>query len=285
MVRVEIVGSVLAVALVLAAGAAFGQELSEEPSLAEIDRQLNNPLTSLWSLTLQDNLGLKEGELIDGTTYTNLLFFQPAMPVPIGERLVFIGRPVFPLVSVPNPVPGTGDVDGHTTGFGDLQLFTLLGPSQVEGWVWGAGATFKFPTASMPVLGAGKYQAGPAAMLIHMGKPWIVGLLVQHWQSYAGDDERGETSQTDLQYIIRYSLPNAWSVGAGPSITVDWEANTNERLTIPVGIGVTKTVRFGDLPVKLRAEVHYSIVRPETFGESWNFRFQITPVIKSPFTS
>ncbi len=116
-----------------------------------------------------------------------------------------------------------------------------------------------------------------------MGKPWVWGFLVQHWESVAGDDERSETSQTDLQYIIRYSLPGAWSVGAGPSITVNWEADSGDKLTFPIGLGVTKTVRFGKLPVKLRAEVHYSIIRPESFSDAWNCRFQITPVIKSPF--
>ncbi len=86
-----------------------------------------------------------------------------------------------------------------------------------------------------------------------------------------------------IQYIVRYSLPNAWSVGAGPSITINWEADGDDRVTFPVGLGVTKTVRRGNLPVKLRAEVHYSIIRPESRGEAWNFRFQVTPVIKSPF--
>jgi hypothetical protein len=57
----------------------------------------------------------------------------------------------------------------------------------------------------------------------------------------------------------------------------------DDRLTVPIGLGVTKTVRFGQVPVKLRAEVHYSVVRPESYGEQWNIRFQITPVIKSPF--
>lgn len=46
---------------------------------------------------------------------------------------------------------------------------------------------------------------------------------------------------------------------------------------------MTKTVRVGSLPMKLRAEVHYSVVRPDSFDEKWNLRLQITPVIKSPF--
>ena len=259
------------------------QEAEELPSLEEIDRQLNNPLSKQWALVLQDNLGVAKGDLIDGKTYSNLLFFQPLLPVPAGKNLVFSGRPVFPLVTSPDVDFSTGETDGHTTGFGDLQLLTLLGPGKASGWVWGAGATFKFPTASDPSLGQGKYQAGPAAMLFHMGRPWIYGVLVQHWTSFAGDDDRRETRRTDFQYTIRYSLPKAWSLGMGPTIVANWEADGDERWTVPIGLGVTKTVRIGKMPVKLRAEVHYSVIRPESYGEVWNFRLQITPVIKSPF--
>jgi hypothetical protein len=277
---------VLAVVLVFVSSLAGGQEVDgpgELPSLEEIDRQLNNPLSKTWALTLQDNIGVQEGELVDGSTWSNLLFFQPLLPVPIGEKMMFSGRPVFPLVTAPNVDFSSGESDGHTTGLGDIQLMTLIGPDKADGWVWGAGATFKFPTASDPALGQGKYQAGPAAMLINMGRPWVYGFLAQHWSSFAGDDDRPQTSYTDFQYIIRYMLPKAWSVGAGPSITYNHEAESGDRWTVPVGLGVTKTVRVGRLPMKLRAEVHYSVVRPDSYGDAWNFRLQVTPVIKSPF--
>jgi len=264
-------------------GAQQAEETGELPSLEEIDRQLNNPLSKTWALTLQDNIGINEGDLVDGTTYSNVLFFQPLLPVPMSEKLMFSGRPVFPLVTSPDVDFSTGVSEGHTTGFGDLQLMTLVGPDKANGWVWGAGATFKFPTASDPVLGQGKYQAGPAAMLLKMGRPWVYGFIFQHWSSFAGDDGRSDTSFTDFQYIVRYLLPRAWSVGAGPSVTYNHEAEADDRLTVPIGLGVTKTVRFGKMPVKLRAEVHYSVIRPDSYGEVWNFRLQFTPVIKSPF--
>jgi len=259
------------------------EETGELPSLEEIDRQLNNPLSKTWALTLQDNIGFNEGDLVDGTTYGNVLFFQPLLPVPITKNLMFSGRPVFSLVTNPDVDFSTGESNGHTTGFGDLQLMTLVGPDKANGWVWGAGVTFKFPTASDPVLGQGKYQVGPAVMLLNMGRPWVYGFIFQHWSSFAGDDARPGTSFTDFQYIIRYLLPKAWSVGAGPSITYNHEAEADDRLTLPVGLGVTKTVRIGKMPAKLRAEIHYSVIRPDSYGEVWNFRLQFTPVIKSPF--
>jgi len=49
---------------------------------------------------LQDNIGIQEGDAVDGTTSSNVLFFQPLLPVPVGENLIFSGRPVFPLRNV-----------------------------------------------------------------------------------------------------------------------------------------------------------------------------------------
>jgi hypothetical protein len=72
--------------VVLAAFVAGAQGTGGEgelPSLEEIDRQLNNPLSKTWALTLQDNIGIQDGDLVDGSTWNNLLFFQPLLPVPL----------------------------------------------------------------------------------------------------------------------------------------------------------------------------------------------------------
>lgn len=254
--------------------------------LAEIDRKLNNPLTDLWSLSFQNNTNVHKGDAVDGREYSNNFFFQPFLPFSIGENdEVMLGfRPVFPLVT--NPVftaPDMRNSSDHDTGLGDVQLMTLVGPNTQDGWVWGVGSTMKFPTATEDTLGADKYQAGPAGMIFNIGKPWVYGMLVQHWWSYAGNDDRPETSQTDIQYTVRYSLPDAWSIGMGPTVKIDWKEDSDNMYTIPVGLGVTKTVRWGKTPVKLRLETHYSVVRPDDCGNEWVLRFQFTPVIPNPF--
>jgi hypothetical protein len=261
-----------------------GAQTPASPTLAEIDRQLNNPLTSIWSLTFQENFSLNKGDLVDGTELGNTFFFQPALPIPLGNDMVFIARPVFPLVTNTVLDPTSEDrVNGKKTGFGDIQILAAFGPNRRDGVVWGLGPTLKFPTASNRVLGQEKYQAGPAGMLFHIGKPWILGGLVQHWWSYAGDNDRDHISQTDIQYVIRRSFPGAMSIGMGPTVVVDWEADSGNKLTLPIGLGITKTVRWGKMPIKLRFEPQYSIIRPDDFGTAWNFRLQITPVIPSPF--
>jgi hypothetical protein len=256
----------------------LGEVAPEDLSLEEVDQQLNNPLTSLWSLTFQENFSLKRGDAVEGTETANTFFFQPALPVPLGNDKVLIARPVFPLVTAPDLLGG-----GHETGLGDIQLFTMLGPDRTDGWVWGAGATFKFPTATDDLLGAEKWQAGPAAMAFYLGEKWTVGMLAQHWNSFAGDDSRPATSQTDIQYVARMKLPGAMSIGMGPTMTVDWKAESGNRVTLPIGLGLTKTVRFGKTPVKMRFEPQYSLIKPDDFGTTWNFRVQITPVIPSPY--
>jgi hypothetical protein len=281
----------LAAGVALSATPASGQETSAvtstgaEESLEEISRKLDNPFTQLWSLVLQEDLILLEGDNLDGTEVANNFFFQPSLPVSLelnGTKVLF-ARPVFPIVTNPIPDLTSGTSQGHQTGFGDMQMLAAIGPSRLDGTVWGVGATFKFPTASKESLGAGKWQAGPSLMYFYLGRPWTLGVLAQHWWSYAGDPERAETSRTDIQYVARRQFPGAWSVGMGPTISIDWTADSGQRLTLPIGLGVTKTVRIGGTPVKLRFEPQYSLVRPDHLGTAWNIRLQIAPVISSPF--
>jgi hypothetical protein len=252
-------------------------------SLDEVSRKLESPLTKLWSLTFQENLSLNQGDRADGTKVSNNFFFQPFLPIPVGESWMLTMRPVFPLVTNTVFVPGEDDTDGSETGLGDIQMLSLIGPDNSSGWVYALGVTTRFPTATDDALGNDKWQAGPAGMLFYMGRPWVSGLLVQHWESFAGDSDRVDVSQTDIQYVIRREFPGAWSIGMGPTISVDWEASSGDKLTLPIGLGITKTIRIGKIPMKIRFEPQYSIVRPDDFGTVWNFRLQFTPVIQNPF--
>lgn len=265
---------------------ALAEESSDDlatMSLDEISRKLENPLTKLWSLTLQENFSIDQGDQVDGTDVSNTLFFQPFLPIPIGEKWMFTARPVFPLVTNSTMSPGEDQRSAHKTGFGDIQMLSMIGPDSKDGFVYGLGVTLRFPTASDENLGQEKWQAGPAGMLFYMGRPWVTGVLVQHWESYAGDSDRDSVSQTDIQYVIRWGFGQGWSIGMGPTISVDWEADSGDKLTLPIGLGITKTVRIGKMPMKLRFEPQYSIVHPDDFGPVWNFRVQITPVIPNPF--
>ena len=140
-----------------------------------------------------------------------------------------------------------------------------------------------FPTASSDVLGTGKWTAGPSALYAYMGPKWKIGGLWQQYIDYAGDDDRSDVNLTNIQYFVYYSVSDTMSIGAGPNIIVDWEQdNSDNRFTVPIGLGVNKTINIGKLPIRFGVEVHYSVIHPETIpGARWDFRFFAIPAVPS----
>ena len=256
-------------------------------SAEELSRQLNNPVSSVWSMVFQNNYtqlkndfgdvpGWDEG---DDKWFYNLTF-QPVLPLPLTGEWNLINRPVIPIFA-DRPVleaDGFDEVDG----MGDIALVSLLSPAKTVGsFLWGAGPTFIFPTASKDELGQEKWQAGPAAVGLHLGKEWIFGAFPQHWWSFAGNDDRKSTSQTNIQYFIWRLFPGQWQVGTAPNILIDWKADDDNKLTLPVGLGVGKLFKIGGLPIKFILEGQYAAIHPDDFGQRWNIRFTLTPVLPS----
>jgi len=217
--------------------------------------------------------------------------FQPQMPVNLSrfglERFAWaedfnvITRVIVPFISTQPLEPGDGD---RRSGFGDIQLGSVLAPSRSYGWVWGIGPTFIFPSASDDALGQGKWQAGPAAVAGYLTNDWNAYVVAQQWWSFAGDGDRPSTSQLDLNYVLLRNLPGSWQVGMQPSMTVDWKASGGNKVSFPVGLGVGKTVRIGKLPVQFYVEVDYFAVRPDDIpGPRWSIDIQIIPVIPELF--
>jgi hypothetical protein len=261
---------------------------SSQPSSQELARQLNNPVSEVWSLTLQYNHSLMKGSPADGTDQQDLLNFQPALPLHLTENWNLIVRPVFPFifkhpVLSPRIDPNTDQIYADfedESGFGDISMVTLLSPAKLKSrFLWGIGPTFIFPTASKDELGQQKWQAGPAAVGLWMGKEWIWGVFPQQWWSFAGNSDRKSTNFTNIQYFIWRMLPGEWQIGMSPNITMNWEADRDNRFTVPVGFGVGKLVKLGKLPVKIILQAQYSVIHPDDYGQRWNFQLQVTPVI------
>ena len=128
---------------------------------------------------------------------------------------------------------------------------------------------------------------GPKGILIWDSPDWKLRTLVQQWWSYAGEDDRPNVKQANIQYLLYQQLPHLWQVGMGSNVLVDWNADSGNKLTFPVGLGVNKaTVLFGKLPIRLGAEVHYSVVQRDDGGKTGSFvfiRFYMIPVVPSPF--
>jgi hypothetical protein len=124
-------------------------------SLTEINKQLTNPVSSLWALSFQFN-----NYYLTNSRWNYNLQFEPVLPVSLTKDWNLITRPVLQLYnSVPAQVaPGQYE---QTWAFGDTILLEMLSPANTGPWLLGAGPTFIFPTATSKFAGQGKWQAGP----------------------------------------------------------------------------------------------------------------------------
>lgn len=249
-----------------------------QESLAELNRQLQNPVSSVWSLTFQFNNFFLKGSPSDKTRVQSLLNFQPVLPLHLTKDINLIIRPVLPFIFSSPVFTGEGFEDKG--GFGDMALVPFISPAS-DNWILGVGPTTIFPTATNKGLGQGKLQMGPAAVVGWFNKDWLALVFPQQWWSVAGDDDRPDTSQANIQYALYRFLPNAWNIGTAPNILIDWKADDGNKVTFPVGLSVGKTVKLGKLPVSFSVQGQWMPWHPDDFGQRWNIQLVVKPVIPS----
>jgi hypothetical protein len=289
-----------------------------QPTLGQMSALMDNPLGNVAMLFTQFDISRMENPAFDKNdlkyNYMGIAQFPkglgknwnlinrivwnvPSMPIDqdkiddAEDRLAsLIGSGEGP-ITIPPTDSTTAPIDlfsGRTTGFGDMYYNGLFAPKKgykTEGGaslLWGLGFDLGFPTATDDVLGTGKWLAGPSGLGVYMGPKWKVGALVQQYWDYAGDSDRDDVSLMNLQYFIFYSLDEVTAIGASPNIIANWEQNSSNRWTVPIGLGISRTFQFGKVPVRFGAEAHYSIVQPDdTVGQEWNFRFYVIPAAPS----
>jgi hypothetical protein len=281
------------------------------PSSAQIAKLLENPVANFVSIPLQYDYITVTGPRIGDSKVIQRLQVTPTFPISLGSNWSLINRPVFPFSGVPFN-KGFGDCIGtatneilscpsfpaavqdpfqRTSGFGDLAYVGVVAPKtsiKIEStggaFIWGAGATAMFPTASEAVLGTGKYSLGPTGVVGYLGREWTAAIFPQHWWSIGGDGSRSDVNLTNIQYFIEYAPPGwnpdaAWRIGMSPNVSVNWAAR-GDKVTLPIGLGAGRMVNIGTLPVNIHGEVDYSVMHADDKpGSRWDVRIYITAVI------
>jgi|GEM_PF-3160707 len=305
--------------LSLDAGHATGSPASsaqahQGESLEDINNQLNNPGAALAQLNFKFTWNQFKGDLGGGDLRFRLrdlrprhllkrlrklkrlskgegassqnsltLNFQPVFPFKLDDGGNFLVRPSIPVVWQPTFNKRNRGFD-EDFGLGDSQLVAFYSrTSKEKGYMWGAGLTMQFPTHTDDSLGKDQFQLGPAGFAGLFGKWGSAGLFPQHFWNIGGSGE-GYTSLTVLQYWYWFNVGKGYQIGGSPIATYDWSADhSDEAWTVPVNLGVAKTIKIGNTPVKLKFEGIYYITQPDSFGPHWGLQLTITPVIPNPF--
>jgi len=280
--------------------------MAEEKSMEELSQELANPLAQIWNLSFQYNHTKLSGDLINGNPTIDTTLFQPVLPIPLEGGYTAFARPVITYIKGPTARFGGSYQIGPTAAFpsgvnlddssdfGDLILPMGVGVVHKLGWSYGGGLTFIFPTSNNDLLGSHQYQAGPTGLLLWANKDWTIGTHIQHWWGFANDGKSSDIAKkahaknlnhTDMQYFIIRNLPDAWQLRASPHITYDWNAKKDNKLTLPIALGIGKMIKIGPMPVMLMAEYQKTLISPDDIGNDSTIMLQANFIIKNPFGS
>jgi hypothetical protein len=245
--------------------AAAGASASEEQSLGEVSAKLSNPVSDLWAINMQFGINFSDGDLNRGAAEVGGFFqMQPALPIPLykGERTWrMILRPTIP-VRLGAPVPkGFNDFD-HEMGLSDILLPFLFAPS-LDHWILGGGPGLLLPTSTDDAFGRRQWGVGPAVVVGYKTKKFSAIVFPNYIWGFADRGDQNETPDASfltLQYAFNWNLPNAWQIGINNTASYDHQASSGNQWNVPIGPFVSKTVRFGRMPVKFQLAAEYSVV-------------------------
>ena len=243
---------------------------------ADLAKQLANPIASLVSVPLQFNWDQPVG--IDNDTRSTINF-QPVVPWQLNKNWNLILRWIMPYVSQPR-LSGQGE---PASGLSDIVTSFFLSPVKSGAFIWGAGPVFMLPMSSDPVLGSGKWGAGPTAVALRQTGGWTFGALANHVWSIAGDDFTGGTARPDvnatfIQPFLAYTTANAVTYSLNMEASANWEAD-EDQWTAPLHFVVTKLTRFGPFPMSVGGGVGVFTAAP---GGSPDSRIRLVATLLLP---
>ena len=255
--RIVVIVTCLVLTISTLAGADDQEDLAKESQ---------NPIGNIISLPFENNFDFGVGPK-DAFVYS--LNLKPVYPVNFG-KVNLINRFILPVIYQEERFEG----EGSEFGLGDLTYQAFFSPAKPGKIIWGVGPALIFPTNTDDRLGVDKWSAGPAAVALAKPGHWLFGALTQNVWSYAGDSDESDVNFFLLQYFINYNFKSGWYLSSTPTITADWEADSDDRWTVPFGGGVGHLVKFGKQPVDLKLQGFYNVEKPKN-ANNWSLQFQV----------
>lgn len=281
------------------------KEPGTQKSIDEIALEMSNPLAPFTSLTYRYD-SIKYQGSIDGADEqeSQISTFQVVIPFAQKNGKGFVLRAALPYMGdqpiyrtyrnyaewVIRQVDPTLDGDGEWTTThahtDDLVTDLVYGGVSDTGFILQYGLAGRFPTSSDTSNARQQLILGPEVNIGKRAEWGEYGALFSHVIDIAEKRDKGapDTTITTIEAYFSYALSNGWQLYSSPVISYDWEGDSGNKLALPLGGGIAKTLRIGKTPLRLSAEVQKYVASTDRFGPDLLFKFTITPVFPNKYT-
>jgi hypothetical protein len=259
-----------------------GKGGAAQPSNAELAAKLANPTAPVMTIGNNFDYVLFDGDAPGADEQSAFRYtFQTVFPYKLsGDNGTIFFRPAIPVL-FSEPVPdGLGAFDSKGVDIGDMIFDLSWGTTTKSGLIWGGGMVGTIPTSTDDALGKDQWALGPELLLGAIGKWGVVTGILSHQWDVAGGDSGVKTNITTLNYVYAFPLGNGWQFFSAPVITYDHE-RPEDKLTFPVGIGLSKTAVFRGRPWKLQIQYWNYVEGSSTFSPEHLIRVSINPVLEA----
>ena len=235
-----------------------------------------NPLSTVISLPFEINTLFNLGP---SNSTANILNIKPIFPVNMGDWNL-INRLILPIAyaegqdeiilddfSWSSGNPGSFGI-GSALGLGDTTYQGFITPSKEGKVAWGLGGSIVIPTHTKERFGSDKWSMGPAVVAFAPVGNWVLGGILQNIWSVAGDSDAADISVFSAQLAINYKLRNRWYLTSSPLITANWEADKENRWTVPLGGGIGRIIKLDEMALAIDVGAYYNVESPR-FANDW----------------
>lgn len=287
------------------ASTAIASSTDSEKTTKQIASEMTNPLAAFTSFTYRLEYKTFQGDMdgADDQTSTSHVFqavfpfrqkdgqgfvFRFALPYMDDEPIYWADRG-YPewLIRQQDPrLQGDGyweATHGHT---GDVLAEIVYGGVDDSGFILMYGLNSRLPTSSDTSNARQQLVVGPLVNVGRLADWGSYGAMFSHVIDVVEKRDKGtpDTSISAIDAYFSYDLGNGWQLISNPKIEYDWEADSGNKLAIPLGAGIAKTTRIGRMPLRISAELQKYVVSTDRFSSDLFFQFSITPVLSNKYT-
>jgi len=223
--------------------------LAQQHASPNVVADSNNPLADLVGVNANEYYA---SGLYDSDDVSNVWNLQLVVTGPF-TGLFHLARTTLPVLTAP------ATSTSYVSGLGDLVFQDAFKFSKETARTeWGVGPLVVMPTATDELLGAGKWQAGAAFIVVRLLSGGSIAGGIVTWQTdFAGDRERPGTNFLTFQPDVALALgPSGFYISTSPIWTFDFE---NDRYLIPFSLGFGKVLEIDKTIINVTAEPQVTV--------------------------